>query len=172
MLKKILPVFLLVVLLLGASKKGPLTKFSVKNLKGETVTEEIFSSYDITMVNIWATWCGPCVHELPEIQKLYATLPSNANIISFCLDAGDRKKSFKQAEKLVKSANMQFQVLLPDRAFASAIMGAVNSTGIPTTIFVDKKGNIVGAPIIGAPANVIQYYRSAIEDRLRTQKGK
>lgn len=169
MLKKIIPFFLITTLFLGASTKGPLTNFSVKTLKGERVSEDIFASYDITMVNLWATWCPPCVRELPDIQKLYSKKPSNSNIISFCLDAGDSEDTFKRAQNLVKSTNMQFPVLL-DRALQNAIMRAVKSNGIPTTVFVDKNGNIVGDPIIGAHSE--QYYRSAIIDRLKRVKGK
>ena len=36
----------------------------------ETVTQDIFADYDLTMVNVWATWCGYCVEEMPELAKL------------------------------------------------------------------------------------------------------
>ena len=49
--------------------------FSAKTLDGEKITQEYFGQYDLTMVNVWASWCPPCRGELRELGELYGKLP-------------------------------------------------------------------------------------------------
>ncbi|MBQ7755573.1 MAG: TlpA family protein disulfide reductase, partial [Clostridia bacterium] len=56
--------------------------FSAKTLEGQKVTQEFFGQYDLTMVNVWASWCGPCKSELPELAELYGKLPENVGFLS------------------------------------------------------------------------------------------
>ena len=81
------------------STKTNMNNFSTKTLDGDSYTQDNLSNYDITMVNIWTTWCGPCVEELPELQKLYDMLPGNANMITICADAQEESELAKQDYK-------------------------------------------------------------------------
>jgi thiol-disulfide isomerase/thioredoxin len=62
-------------------------QFTALDMDGNEVTEAIFAPYDVTMVNIWATWCGYCVEEMPFFPELKDKLPENANLITICEDA-------------------------------------------------------------------------------------
>ena len=46
-------------------------KFETKGVDGKDYTEKVFSDYDLTLVNVFTTWCSPCVNEIPELEKLY-----------------------------------------------------------------------------------------------------
>lgn len=140
-----------------------LSEFEAKDLKGNTVTQDILKDYDITMVNIWTTWCGYCRKEMPDIQKAYENLPENANIIAFCMDAAEETDI---ANAIVDKSGVNFTVIAPDENLSDKISPYI--TGFPTTILVDSNGNLVGDPIIGAPSSgdVAQVYLDYINSAL------
>lgn len=138
--------------------------FDAKTFDGNTFTQEDLSKYDLTMVNVWATWCGPCVEEMPELQQLYGMLPDNANMITICADANEEPEL---ANRIIKELKCTFKVLVPDEKLQKSLLEKL--TGYPTTIFVDRDGNMVGEPQIGVPGrkeNVAKAYLQMIEERL------
>lgn len=77
-----------------------LPDFSVETVDGSTVTKaECFEAYDLVMVNIWGTFCGPCVDEMPDLSRLYHKLPDGVNMITMCVDVKDEPKNMEQAKK-------------------------------------------------------------------------
>ena len=54
----------------GESLPGILAQFETTTLTGETVDQAVLEEYDLTMVNVWATFCGPCINEMPDIAKI------------------------------------------------------------------------------------------------------
>lgn len=145
--------------------EASLNKFSSIDMSGNEITEDIFKEYDITMVNIWTTWCGFCVEEMPALQELYEKLPKNVNMISICADA-------------LEEAEISKQILLDSKAEFTTIQGndelnkilLNNIQGYPTTIFVDKDGNLVGESQVGAPENdqskIVEAYMELINKNL------
>jgi len=141
--------------------------FNTKTLDGEVFTQDDLGKYDLTMVNVWTTWCGPCVDELPELQKLYEMLPDNANLITICADANEE---MELANKIVQELNCSFKVLIADSKLQESLLAEV--TGYPTTIFVDSNGNMIGEAQIGVPGskeNIVENYLRMIEERLDTE---
>lgn len=149
----------------GASEKKvkSIGTFSAKTLDGATVTEESFKDYDLTMINIWATFCGPCKEEMKDLAELHKSLPKNVNMTSICTDAADESEL---AQKIIDSNNGKFKVIIPDKKLTDSLLKYV--TGVPTTFFVDKSGNVVGEPIVGA-ANKEEYMKD-IKNRLELEK--
>lgn len=143
-----------------------LSDFEVTDLNGNKVTQDIFQDYDITMINIWATWCGPCRNELPEIQAAYEKLPENANIISICQDAAEETDA---ANAIVNKTGITFPVLIPDEQMNESVLSIVSA--FPTTIFVDNEGHMIGEAQIGVPlgADVAQEYLNLINGALGQQ---
>jgi thiol-disulfide isomerase/thioredoxin len=144
--------------------EGTLNEFSALDLNGQTVTQDILKNYDITMVNIWTTWCGFCVEEMPELAELYENLPENVNMITIC---GDAAEETELAKEIVASANAKFTTLQGNEALERCLLDAVS--GFPTTIFVDSEGNVVGAPQVGAPGvsgEIVEGYTALIQDAL------
>lgn len=144
------------------SEEKTVGEFSAVSAQGDTVTQDVFSKYDITMVNIWSTTCEPCKEEMPELQELYEKLPDNVNFISICMDGAD---DTDLTQKILETYKSKFTVLYPDSALKKLVQD--NYSAVPTTIFVDKNGNIVGDPMVGAPSgDVVQTYLDAIQERL------
>lgn len=140
------------------------SSFAVTDLNGNPVSQDIFKDYDVTMINVWATWCGPCRRELPDIQAAYEKLPTNANIISICDDAGQETEL---AGQIVEKVGIQYAVLVPDDAMDEFLNEYISA--FPTTFLVDKEGNVIGQPIVGVPRadDVTQYYLDYIGSALQ-----
>lgn len=128
--------------------------FSMTSLNGETVTEEIFKTSKLTLVNVMATWCGPCVQEMPELQKLSENYKDKGlTVIAIVMDTMDSKgkpdpKAIEEAKRLSMTAGVSFPML---QAKPGVLAGKVDKVAsLPTTFFVDGNGNFVGKMQIGA----------------------
>lgn len=139
-----------------------LTNFKAKDLDGNEINQDIFKNHDLTMINIWATWCGYCVEEFPEIAKLCTEKPANVNIITICTD-GDEENEL--AKKILADNGNSFIALQPSEDLKK-LLDRVYS--LPTTIFVDKNGNLVGSMIEGA--RDCEFYLNSIEETLKELK--
>lgn len=136
--------------------------FSAKTLNDDTFTQDNLADYDLTMVNIWTTWCGPCIIEMPELQKLYEVLPDNVNMITICADADEESELAKQ---IIEESGCFFQTLYPNEQLVQSLLNEV--IAYPTTVFFDRNGNIVGEATLGVPGdNPVEGYLKMIEDRL------
>lgn len=143
-----------------------LTNFSAQDMNGNTVTQDILADYDLTMVNIWATWCGYCIEEMPELQKLYESLPENVNLITIGTDAEQNKDL---AADILKQSNTTFTTLIGNESLEESLTRYVS--GLPSTVFVDNKGNFVGQGISGIPTRgdeIAQAYLNIITDTLES----
>ena len=121
--------------------------FTAKTIKGETVTNEIFAAKKITMVNIWGTFCPPCIGEMPDLGAMARSLPDNAQIIGIVCDASERSTEVHKAVEIVHQANADFVNIVPNEQLLKFIAGV---EVVPTTVFVNSKGEVVGKTILGA----------------------
>jgi len=121
--------------------------FESETLEGEAVSDEIFSKADLTMVNIWGTFCGPCIREMPDLGELsreYAD--KGVQIVGLVSDVGKAKD--EKAEEIVSTTKADYTHIIASQDLMTGILGSVNV--VPTTIFVDKEGNQVGDVYSGA----------------------
>lgn len=144
-------------------KDVDLSGFKTTDLNGNKVTSDLFSKNKLTMVNIWATWCGPCIDEMPEISKLYNELPIGTNVISICTDAGDDKDSLDTAKEVMNKSNAKFKALIPDVVLKKNLTDGIQV--FPTTIFIDSKGKVVGSPHFGEPT--AEGFKKSIDEHLK-----
>ena len=135
-------------------KTGTLTSFRTTTLEGKPVDESLFADYPLTMINIWATFCSPCLREMPELGELSESYQSKGvQIVGIVADAGvPGGESFMDqvvlARQLVQQTGANYTHLLPSDDLIKAKLEAVSS--VPETIFVDSKGNLVGESYIGS----------------------
>lgn len=133
----------------GAAKLNKFPDFKTVDLAGNVVTQDIFKSKKVTVVNIWGTFCPPCIGEMPELGKWAGQMPADAQIIGIVCDARDKndKETIDEAKKITANANAKFVNIVPDEG----IMSYLDSVdAVPTTIFVDSDGNIIGETVVGA----------------------
>ena len=125
---------------------------SAKTIKGEPVTKEIFAAKKITVVNIWGTFCPPCIAEMPELGEMARSMPAGAQIIGLVCDASEQSQQIQKALQITKEAGADFVNIVPDENLMKFME---NVEAVPTTIFVNSRGEVVGKAVIGA--NVGEY---------------
>lgn len=136
-------------------------EFSTEDMNGTKVTNDIFADYDLTVVNFWATYCNPCIDELPELAEWKKELPDNVNLIGLLVDVDEKDSDqYKQAQQIIKQTGADYQHLIATEAFDDMIS---NLVGVPTTFFVDSTGKIIGEPFAGAD---VEAYKQTVEDYL------
>ncbi len=135
-----------------------LPEFTAKDLDGNDVTNDIFSQKDVTVVNIWGTFCSPCVEEMPELGKWAAEMPDNVQLVGILVDVpeGDENQ-IAAAKEILDAAKADFVNIVPSGKLVDWV---ANIMSVPTTILVDKEGRIIGEPMVGA---YVQGYKDAVE---------
>lgn len=147
--------FLLVALLVlcGCATEAPagsgFTKFNTVDLEGTRADESLFQGKKVTMINIWATYCGPCISEMPGLGVLaekYAD--SEFQIVGLITDVqGTDTETAESARAIIKKTKAGYRNLLVSKDLIPTLQTV---SAVPTTIFVDEKGKQIGAPYVGA----------------------
>ncbi|MCR4596173.1 MAG: TlpA family protein disulfide reductase [Lachnospiraceae bacterium] len=134
------------------SGSGDPIAFTTRTLDGERVTEDIFSNYDITIVHIWGTYCGPCISEMPDYAGAYPELPDNVNLIAVVCDVyEDDTAGAAYAQQILDGAGAGFTNLCLNDELAYLIY---NIQYVPSSFFVDKEGRMIGGILDGADFNM------------------
>ncbi len=140
--------------------------FTAKDLQGNEVTEEIFAGKDLTVLNIWGTFCPPCIREMPELGEWARAMPENVQLIGLITDIqGDEdKEHLDLALEITGKTGAEFTQIIANQDFYWLLSQVV---GVPTTLFVDGEGNLVGDPIVGAD---VAGYKEFVEEYLKGLK--
>lgn len=139
-----------------STEEGAFEKMSLTNLAGDEIDKTIFEGHDLTMINVWATSCKPCLSEMPELAKLsdeYEQNGGQVQIIGLCtdlvdMDANRVDSQIELANQIVELTGADYTHLVPDDEMLNFLME--NIIGVPTTFFVDSQGKEVGESVIGA----------------------
>jgi cytochrome c biogenesis protein CcmG/thiol:disulfide interchange protein DsbE len=139
--------------------------FSFPDLDGNTVSLADYRGR-LVLLNIWATWCKPCVDEMPSIEKLYNKFKDqDFEILAVSIDT----KGEKAVGPFMKFHNLSFKVLLDK---GGTIQNAYRTTGVPESFIIDKNGVII-EKVIGSrdwsSPEVFQYFKDQLE-KSSTQK--
>ena len=141
-----------------------LVVFETADLDGNPVNSaELFDAHALTMVNLWGTYCGPCISEMPDLAELSARLEEkNCAIIGVVVDASGRNQEsvIESAREIIADTGVAYLNLLP----WDGIAGDLPSQYIPTTCFIDAEGRIVGSAVIGSRG--ADEYEALIDDAL------
>jgi len=89
----------------------------------------------VVFINFWATWCPPCIEEMPSIQALYNKFKDNKDIVFLLVDVD---ADLKGAERFMRKNNLDMPLFIPNSNLPSSFLQGA----IPTTVILDKRGNI------------------------------
>lgn len=119
-------------------KKGvPAPDFRLPDLNGQEVTLSQFRG-KVVFLNFWATWCPPCIEEMPSINALQKKVQSNDFVI---LTVNIDQTGRENIKKFVDSRGLEFRVLLDPKSDVSA--GKYGISGVPETFLIDRNGIVI-----------------------------
>ena len=132
------------------NQAGPFHKFQGKDFDGNVVDESLFSKNDATLLNFWFNGCSACVNEMPALEKFNGRLrEKGAELVGVNVLAGESQEVFDEAKEILSKQGATYRnIIIDEDQEARNYIAKIFS--FPTTIIVDKNGNIVGQPILGS----------------------
>ncbi|NUM82496.1 TlpA family protein disulfide reductase [bacterium] len=146
-MKNLTIIFVLFLMLTGCGKKDTIPtvndggiNFTVKDLDGKTVSLSEYRGKTV-LLNIWATWCGPCIKEIPDLKEIHTEQKNNGVVVlGVLLDS----ESPEKAKPIVyDELKIDYPTWYGDDAFARQFQVAA----FPTTVIIDKEGKVVSTMI-------------------------
>ncbi len=140
----------------GKSSGVAFTDFDGSDLQGNAVNKDIFGNADVTVVNVWATFCSPCIEEMPQLQEWNEEKSDNVQIIGIVADVEgpDDQEGLKLAGEICGNAGITYTNIIPDDKLNENLLNNINV--VPTSFLVDKNGNIISDTVVTG-ANVDAY---------------
>lgn len=127
----------------NSSKQNVKMEFSTTDIKGKTISNEDVKDSKLIMVNFWEPWCGPCVNEMPELEKLYKKYKDKGFIILGVFYSTD---SLEDAKSIIKDKNITYPILFGNNDFKK-----FTTEYVPTTVFFDSDGKQLSSEaVVGA----------------------
>ncbi len=116
--------------------------FETVSTDGESWDQNCFADARLTMLNFWEPWCGPCVGEMPDLQRLSEEYADRGfQLLGVYSDFDYTEEMYQVVEET--------GVLYPILEYVSAF-DQFQTGYVPTTVFVDQNGHVVGEPYIGS----------------------
>lgn len=122
-----------------AGKDAP--NWEYQNLAGKSISATSLKD-KVIYIDIWATWCGPCLRELPYLEKMQENYKNNDKIAFVSISIDQDKAAW---EAMVKQKNMMGIQLIADQAWSSKIVSDYRINGIPRFIIIGRDGKIINA---------------------------
>ena len=156
----------------GEAVKGTFSYFSSYDTEGNVVTQDIFKGHKLTMINIWGTFCGPCISEMPDLGELSNEYKDKGvQIIGIVGDVSAvggniNVYDLKTVEEIVSMTGADYLHIIPTEDINTIILNDI--VYYPTTLFVDENGSIIGDWIVGSRTKtewetIINKYLSGLE---------
>ena len=176
-MKKMIYLFLfciMIVLLAGCGFTQP--SLSGRHLEFETVdiesnpvsSEELFAQHEITMLNLWAAWCSPCVGELSELNEVNEKLAQMDGAVVGLLNDVKSPENIDTVRRILSENTVRYlNILAPDN-----MDELIRRSSFPMTVFVNREGVIVGRTLLGTVPDkyVVDYYMDEAKNVLKTLK--
>ena len=130
-----------------------LSNLQTKDIDGKEFSSKDFANYDLTMVNVFATWCSPCVQEIPDLAEIQKEMKDKGiNIVGVVTDTmdqtGENQEALEKAKLIRERSKAEYPFLIPDQSNFNGRLSGIQA--FPETFFVDKKGQIVGETYSGS----------------------
>ena len=147
------------------------SSLSATDFSGEIVDNSVFADQKLTMVNIWATYCSPCIREMPALAALDESYGEDFAVIGIPIDVVDpwlapSEDKMTRAREIITETKADYMHLIPSASLVQICLGEVQY--VPQTIFVDRNGNQIGDIYSGAMTE--QEWSAVIEALLEKVK--
>ena len=130
-----------------------LSNIMTKDIHGKEFSSKDFENYDLTMVNVFATWCTACIQEIPDLVEVQKEMQAKGvNIIGIVTDTvddtGENREALEKAKLIQEKTKANYSFLMPDKTNFNGRLNGIQA--LPETFFVDKNGQIVGETYSGS----------------------
>lgn len=126
-------------------KEPEVLKFETSTVDGERMDASCFSGSKLTMINVWATYCDPCLSEMPDLGEIAASYDSAEfqiiGLVSDVVDGAD-EADIQEAKELIEETKANYPHLLLSVSLYNNLVANIDA--VPTTYFVNEKGEILG----------------------------
>ena len=142
--------------------------FTATTTEGEAWNSDKFANSKLTMINVWGTYCNPCLSEMPDLGELAAEYdPARFQIVGIVCDVmeDDSAKNIDYAKQLITETKANYPHLLLNESLYMSLVGAVSA--VPTTFFVRQDGSLVGY-LTGAMPK--ENWKAVIDDLLSKEQ--
>lgn len=122
---------------------GTELKFSAKDVEGNDIDESIFKDNKLTVINLWGTFCSPCIEEMPDLQKLQDDYKDKIKVIGMV----DSTETSDQVKQVLKEKNITYTNIIANKELSEQLIHKFDY--VPATLFVNSEGKIVDTYIPG-----------------------
>src|SRR5215469_6919006 len=116
-----------------------LPEFTLKTVEGKTIASGEWQG-KVVLLNFWATWCPPCLDEIPYLIKLQSKYGDHLQIIGFSLDSGSPESVNAFIRRFVQQHGINYPVVIAAPDLQNKFGGIL---GLPTTFLLDDHGRVV-----------------------------
>lgn len=141
-----------------------IVSFEAKTMEGEAYSSDVFSQSRLTMINVWATYCNPCLSEMPDLGEIAAEYDrEELQIVGVISDVAEEaaEEEIINAKDLIEQTGANYPHLLLNESLYINLVGGINS--VPTTFFVNQRGEAL-CYVMGAQSK--ESWIAIIEDLL------
>lgn len=118
-------------------------KFSAKDVEGNDIDDSVFQDNKLTIINLWGTFCSPCIEEMPDLQKLQDEYKGKIKVIGMV----DQSETADQVKQILKEKNITYTNIIADKELCDQLVYKFDY--VPVTLFVDSEGKVVEKYIPG-----------------------
>lgn len=145
----------------GKVQISDLKQFSAFTLDNELFTQDNFTDHDLTIIVFWAPWSEVSVYEIGQLGIFMESIPDRIQWVTICFDGTE-----KTAKEALNTAGIKnVCTLMSGNGDFKIVSDEIRN--IPTIVFVNSKGKIIGDPIVGAKENIEEFYTKEINKRLK-----
>lgn len=134
----------------SAAVDGPFTSFSAATIHGDDISQTVFADRDLTLVNLMATWCSPCIAEMPELEELYTE--GSVGVIGVVIDTASGgtvdEEAVETAQYIEERLGITYPLIIPDPSGFDGLVATIQA--VPTTYFVRSDGSVAAGPFEGS----------------------
>ena len=125
-----------------SSASPTVIRFTAQDREGNTWTDEIFQEHTLIMLNFWEPWCGPCVKEMPDLNRLYEAYQDKGFLI---LGIYATEDSEEDVQAVLDSCGITYPIL-----HYSSDFDLLQTGYVPNTVFLNSRGELLTMPFSGA----------------------
>lgn len=158
-------------LALERTEEPAFNNFKSVALTGETVDQSIFAGHKLTMINIWGTYCNPCISEMPDLAELSGAYEEGEfQVVGMIVDmldtdGGVHPMAVEAAWEIIDATGANYMHLLPTDDII--VMKLQYLVGVPETVFVDSQGNILTPDTQYIGARSYEDWKAIIDGMLK-----